>query len=234
MALPTLFANLSVGTGAELDANFAAVGAIGVIPCAAAGTNAITLTPAANTPTVSAYANYAIFSFIAAGTNTTVATASVGSLAALPIYKDTLSGPLVLSGGEIVAGNAVSLTYDSALAGFHVRAVVAATQVFISGTPTAGQIAAWANANTVQGQATTGTGNVVLATGATLAPATLLGTGSYTVATLPTPAAGIKGQRTFVTDATLASYAVGIAAAATGGGSHFLPVFCDGTAWYYG
>ena len=52
MSLPFAFAAVSTATGQNLDDDFAAVGALGVIPCTAAGTNAIILTPNANTPTV--------------------------------------------------------------------------------------------------------------------------------------------------------------------------------------
>ena len=123
MALPYLFAGVTSGTGAQLDADFAAVGALGVFPCTVAGTNTITMTLAANTPTISAYSNYLRFSGIAAATNTTAVTAQVGSLGSLNVYKDSPSGPIVLAGGEIVAGCAFVLVYDSALnsgaGGFH-------------------------------------------------------------------------------------------------------------------
>jgi hypothetical protein len=57
MALPTAFSNNTAPTGPELDGNFAAVGALTVIPCTVAGTNTLVLTPNANTPTINAYAN---------------------------------------------------------------------------------------------------------------------------------------------------------------------------------
>lgn len=119
MALPTLFAGLSTATGAQLDADLAALGAISVIGCAASGTNTIALAVNANTPTVAAYANYMLFSAVAAGTNTSATTAAVGGLAALSVFKDGPTGPIALTGGEIVAGNFFMLAYDSALPGFH-------------------------------------------------------------------------------------------------------------------
>ena len=47
MAFPTIFANLSAGNqpASLLDTMFNIAGAAGAIPCTAAGTNAITLTP---------------------------------------------------------------------------------------------------------------------------------------------------------------------------------------------
>lgn len=126
MPLPITFAGLSVATGAELDQNFAALGALTTIPCTVSGTNALALTPLANTPTVSGYANYQAFSCVASATNTGATTAAVGSLAALSVYKDKSTGPTALAGGEIVNHNLITLTYDSALnsgaGGFHLRA----------------------------------------------------------------------------------------------------------------
>ena len=123
MALPNTFAAQTAPTMPELDQNFAALGALTAIPCTVAGTNTITMTPAANTPTIAAYANYQPFSGVAAATNTGAVTAAVGGLTALAVYKDTAAGPVALAGGEIAIGNALYLVYDSALTsgngGFH-------------------------------------------------------------------------------------------------------------------
>lgn len=122
MTLPTTFGPL---TGqiplSDLDANFAALGAISTIPCGVTGTNTISLTPLANTPSIPAYANYMAFSGIAAASNTGPATAGVGNLQNLQIYKDTPTGPSALTGGEIVSGNLITLTYDGSLPGFHLE-----------------------------------------------------------------------------------------------------------------
>jgi hypothetical protein len=126
MALPYAFTNNTSPTGEELDADLAALGALTPIPCTIAGTNTLTLATNTNTPTVSAYANYGLFTGIAAATNTGSATGAVGSLAALNIYKDTIGGPVLLSGGEIVINTKVLLMYDSTLntgaGGFHLIA----------------------------------------------------------------------------------------------------------------
>ena len=74
MALPFAFTSVTSAHGSDLDSNFAAVGALGVIPGTVAGTNALVFTAAANTPTISAYANYLRFSFVAAGSNTAATT----------------------------------------------------------------------------------------------------------------------------------------------------------------
>jgi hypothetical protein len=131
MALPSTFTGNVTPTGEELDANFNALGALTPIPCSVSGTNAITLTPEANTPTVSAYANYAQFTGVAAGTNTTTVTAQVGAIPALTVYKDTIAGPVALSGSEIVQNTKLILMYDSTLnsgaGGFHLISPPSAT-----------------------------------------------------------------------------------------------------------
>jgi hypothetical protein len=122
MALPFAFTVNTTPTGEQLDADLAALGALTPIPCVVAGSNNISLTPEANTP-VPAYAPYSQFSGVAAGTNNTQVTAQVGSLAALAVYKDTIVGPVQLSGGEIVQNTKLLLMYDPTLnagsGGFH-------------------------------------------------------------------------------------------------------------------
>ena len=125
MALPVLFANNTNPTGPELDLNFAALGAIAPIPCAVVGTNALVLTPAANTPTIGAYNQNHTYCGVASSNNSAATTAQVGSLPALPVYKDTIAGPIALTGLEIITNNAIYLTYDVALnsgnGGFHLQ-----------------------------------------------------------------------------------------------------------------
>ena len=125
MALPNTFAAVTSATGAQLDANFNATGKIGALPCGVSGTNALTLTLSAGiTPSIAAYANYLQFSGIVVTTNTAAVTVQVGALAALNAYKDSPAGPIALSGGELIAGNAFTAIYDSALnsgvGGFHI------------------------------------------------------------------------------------------------------------------
>lgn len=128
MPLPTTFGTLTTppgATGAELDVCLNTAALLGMLPCTIAGTNSLTLTSATTNPTVAAYTNYLQFSGIAVSDNTGAATAAVGALAALSIYKDGINGPVVLSGGEMQAGSLLILTYDSALnsgaGGFHLQ-----------------------------------------------------------------------------------------------------------------
>lgn len=135
MTLPTQFAALTTATGQELDNNFAAVGAVGTIPCGVTGTNVLSLSPLANTPNPLAYLNYMQFSGIAAADNTGAVTAGVAGLASLPVYKDTASGPVALTGAEIQAGCVIILVYDAGLVaggGFHVQTGInSATGTFL-------------------------------------------------------------------------------------------------------
>lgn len=134
MTLPNTFANETSPNMVELDQNFQAVGEKAFLPCTVSGTNALTLTQAANTVTVSTLSNYMQFSAIAAATNTSSVTIAIGGLSPLPAYLDTASGPTALVGGEIVASCAFTVTYDSALnsgnGGFHLRSGTA----MLSGT----------------------------------------------------------------------------------------------------
>jgi hypothetical protein len=122
MALPFAFTGNTTPTGEQLDADLAALGALTPIPCVVAGSNNISLTPEANTPTP-AYAPYSQYSGIAAATNNGAVTAQVGSLPSLSVYKDTFVGPVLLTGGEIVLNTKLLLMYDPALnsgaGGFH-------------------------------------------------------------------------------------------------------------------
>lgn len=126
----TQFQNSTQNQLSALDNNFTTFGALVPIPCSVAGTNTLTLTPSpvnmVPTPTLTAYTTNVIFSGIASVTNTGPVNAAYGSLASLPVYKDTSAGPIALSGLEIVQNCAFSLRYDAALnsgnGGFHLIA----------------------------------------------------------------------------------------------------------------
>lgn len=126
MTWPT-FANQTSAAAATIDSNLQLAGRLGAIPCTVSGTNALTLTPAPSSavPTVSAYANYLLFSGIFAATNTTSVTFAVGGLAALNGFIDTPSGPRQFNPGDAVQNNWFAAAYDSALGsgagGFHVH-----------------------------------------------------------------------------------------------------------------
>ncbi len=123
MPLPFLFANVSTLATPALDANYAALGALTPIPCDVAGTDALTMTPLASTATVASYSNYMQFTGIAINDNTSSVTATINAVGVLPVFKDSSSGPVALTGGEIVATCAFGLMYDLALdsgnGGFH-------------------------------------------------------------------------------------------------------------------
>ncbi len=129
MALPNVFTSVTEGTGAELDANFDAVANLGIIPGVITGTNSLTHTPTAGvTPTISAYFNYLRVAGIVAVSNTGTVTLQVGALAARNVYLDGASGPAVLGGGELIADNMATFSYDSALnsgaGGWHLVSMV--------------------------------------------------------------------------------------------------------------
>lgn len=116
MAYTVTFAAQTSPTMQSLDAVFTQVGNLGIIPCAVTGTNALTLTPTAGaTPTIAAYFDGLQVAGVVVTTNSTGLTARVGALAALIAYKDSPGGPVACSGGELIALNAFSLRYDSAL-----------------------------------------------------------------------------------------------------------------------
>lgn len=122
-----------------MDNNFTTLSAAAPISCGFAGTNTLTLTQNAvglvPSSTLSAYTQGQVFVGVAAGTNTGPVTATVGSLGALNVYKDTLAGPVLLTGNEIIVLNAISLRYDSALnsgaGGFHLSSSTASTGGFV-------------------------------------------------------------------------------------------------------
>ena len=119
----TTFAALTNPTLPELDANLSILTYLAPVTCTFLGTNTLTLTATnAGTP-ITGYQQNMQLTGIAVATNTTPVVAALGSLPSLPVYKDTLSGPVALVGGEIVQNCPVILFYDQALnanaGGFH-------------------------------------------------------------------------------------------------------------------
>src|SRR5258708_34910270 len=92
MALPTIFNTLpAVGTtvpatAAQLDGDLNAVGAMAVTQCTSAGTNAITLTPLANQPSITGYVNGQLFSFLPTATSTGAVTAQINALPFIQVF----------------------------------------------------------------------------------------------------------------------------------------------------
>lgn len=118
MSLPVAFASLSGGNQplSLFDTQFAAVAALGAIPCAASGQNIITLTPLANTPSIAAYVDLQpSFVFTAAQTSNGSLSASVTPLGTRNIYK--WNGQQQAGAGDIVAGGVYRLTPLQALNG---------------------------------------------------------------------------------------------------------------------
>jgi len=116
MTLPVTFATLPAGNEplSLFDTQFAAVAALGVIPCAAAGQNSIALTPTANTPTIAAYTDLApSFSYAAAQTSSGTVTLNVSGLGARNAYK--WNGQQAMGAGDSIAGAVYRATFLTAL-----------------------------------------------------------------------------------------------------------------------
>lgn len=73
------------------------------------GANAQTVT---TSPTFSSYVAPMVISFIAGFTNTGATTINANSVGNKNVYKQTGSGPVALTGGEIIAGNIYNISYD--------------------------------------------------------------------------------------------------------------------------
>ena len=120
---PNKFSNVTTAQTPWLDQNFNFVGSLVWTPCAVTGTNTLTFTPAANSPSVTAYSQGLVVAGIAAGANTTSVVANVAGVGTANVYKDTIAGPVILTGNEIQPNNQLILTYDPTLngsaGGFH-------------------------------------------------------------------------------------------------------------------
>jgi hypothetical protein len=109
----TLFATLTNPTLPELDADLTIVSNQAHVPCTVSGSDALTFTQIPNLAyTVAAYQQNLQLAAVASSTNGGATTGQLGALAILPIYKDGSAGPVPLTGGEIVSGNAFTLVYD--------------------------------------------------------------------------------------------------------------------------
>jgi hypothetical protein len=114
MTFPTIFANLTPPTqpAALLDTMYDIVGAQGIIPCVASGTNTITVTPETNYYQPASYANYQCISFAAVNSATGAVTIQLGALGFVNLY--TASGSQANS-GDIVATKFYVAAYNGAL-----------------------------------------------------------------------------------------------------------------------
>ncbi len=115
MGLPFIFANVTELDTPALDSNFNALGALTIIPCTAVGTNAITLSPVAGAPTISAYSNNApIFGFqAAASTTTSPVQLQVGGLGLLNVYK--ANGAALIGANDFLIGLTYYVAFVQAL-----------------------------------------------------------------------------------------------------------------------
>jgi hypothetical protein len=137
MAYRYQFANVSELDTPQLDTVFNQAGLLGTIPCTVTGTNTLALTPYTSptigTPPFTIQAQVRVSGWVA-HTNTGATTANVASTGPLGVYKDSASGPVVLSGGELVIGNYFVLSYDAALntgsGGWHLE------NALVGGAPT--------------------------------------------------------------------------------------------------
>lgn len=102
----------------NLDDVFNEAGLLGTIPCDVTGTNTLTMTPSQSSGTPPLVLQPLLrVSGLAANSNTGATTANVAAGGALNVYKDSATGPVALTGGEIVAGNYFVLAYDQTLNG---------------------------------------------------------------------------------------------------------------------
>ncbi len=120
MALPTTFNTLpAVGTtvpatAAQLDGDLNAVGAMAVTQCIAAGTNAITLTPLANQPSITGYVNGQLFSFVPTATSTGAVTAQINALPFIQVFLPS-AVQAGTGAGNLIVGNPYLVMFLSAL-----------------------------------------------------------------------------------------------------------------------
>lgn len=127
MPLPITFLTLtSPQSLQDFDTQFAAVAALGAIPCSASGTNTIALTPSANTPTVISYVDLQpSFVFVAQATSTGGVTLNVAGVGARNAYK--WNGIAPIGNGDLIIGGIYRATFLTALnagaGGFAVDAI---------------------------------------------------------------------------------------------------------------
>lgn len=116
MPLPQIFANVPTNTrvaGSQLDLDLDQVGTMGVYPCTASAGNNIALVPFPNLPTLSAYADYQRFSFVAASGVTGPVTLNFAGLGALPWYA--ADGITQLTTGQVGDGEYYDVAFIQAL-----------------------------------------------------------------------------------------------------------------------
>lgn len=160
---------------------------------ASAGTpNAITVTAAAFSG-----ADGQVINFISTNTNTGAATLNPSGFGAVQIMRDSSTGPEPLTGGELVATNAVSVIYDATAGIFHILSPV--TWPNTSGVPVGSALPVFGfTAPTgyafAYGQAVSRTTYASLMTAITSAQTASLSSGSPTITGLSDTAQFARGQ----------------------------------------
>lgn len=160
---------------------------------ASAGTpNAITVTAAAFSGTDGQVINY-----ISTNTNTGAATLNPSGFGAIQIMRDSSTGPQPLTGGELVATNAVSVIYDATAGTFHILSPV--TWPNTSGVPVGSALPVFGlTAPTgyafAYGQAVSRTTYASLMTALTSAQTASLSSGSPTITGLSDTTQFARGQ----------------------------------------
>ncbi len=199
----TLFASNTAPTGPQLDNNFLAYAVFGNIHCTVSGTNTLILTQKSNTPALTQVTNYIQFSGVFANTNTGAVTLTAGSFPILNAYKDSPLGPIALTGGECIAGNAFTARYDSTLngnvGGYHIT-----TATSFSGGTITGNVVLSSGVLSVLG------GSI----GASLSSSLLSGN-SLTVSALLLTGTSLSGTSLQASIASIASLQVGSGTLAT-------------------
>jgi hypothetical protein len=222
MAPRTVYANLQDGLQNLLlwDQSLADMGNLGMIPCTAAGTNAVTLTPMASafTPNVSSPPQQLQhFTFVAAATSTGLVTIN-----GLKLYKE--DGATQAAANDLLINVLYGIVYNSALnssaGGYQIAfPVTSIVNPVISGATITGSTITTStyNGNTW----TAGTGTLTIAAGKTLkADNTLEFAGTDgTVMTFPTTSATIA--RTDAANTFTGTQTVGALVAATINGNTF-------------
>jgi hypothetical protein len=121
-------------------------GSEGVVYCGTStgSANAQVLTPA---PAIPSYSAGLALSFVAGYTNTGATTVNVSGLGLKNIYKDGPTGPIALTGGEIVVGNLLSMRYDGTQ--FQLTATELGTAALANASSNTGTVAAVSGATTI-------------------------------------------------------------------------------------
>ena len=209
---------------------------------ASAGTpNAITVNAPAFSGTDGQVINY-----ISTNTNTAAATLNPSGFGAVPVVRDSATGPGALTGGELVATNAVSVIYDATAGTFHILSPV--TWPNTSGVPVGTIIpvsgfTAPTNYAFAYGQAVSRTTFAILFSAITLTQTGSISSGSPTITGLtdtsqlgygmPVESVGISGGTTILKcDSTTCTMSANATTTRSGGITFFAYGNGDGSTTF--